>query len=504
MKAGGLKRRVLLQGGSLALVLGVHQIARGASILAVRVWPAADYTRVTIESDVRLHSQQLVVGNPPRLAVDIEGIDLSSELRELVGKIKPGDPYINGLRVGQNAPKVVRIVFDLKQTVAPQVFSLAPINARQLSRVTHVPFATLLPSCDGDVYTLNGAQIFDDSRYTASDESAPKYQIVLRGANHNFYNAHWSEDDDAQKMAPLYCRAGKIETLRLSAADQRRNGAFMMESFLRYFVGDEFQFAPYWKGQAPVPPAGCPVGETSCDERVVLTIHQPADQRKLLQNFRNADASAKNASGRPTVFERFAKAVQCQTLQLNGPPLRRAACTDPVTQLAVERLFAEGEKYNPATYDAETLLIWSITDQAQLQWEAPGPVVNIDTGDLSAQGFDTLSMRVAVLAPIGQEVEIGLTDTQGRKATVKGSDFSDALYGIARKPDGSIPLVDAPADAIYAATGTTRPLLNMVAVPLKAFALHGVDLAHIQQVTLRFPKGSGSAAVTDVQLQRMN
>ncbi len=115
MKAVGLKRRVLLQGGSIALMLGVHQIARGATILAVRVWPAADYTRVTIESDARLNSQQLVVGSPPRLAVDIEGIDLNPELRELVGKIKPGDPYINGLRVGQNAPKVVRIVFDLKQ-----------------------------------------------------------------------------------------------------------------------------------------------------------------------------------------------------------------------------------------------------------------------------------------------------------------------------------------------------------------------------------------------------
>ncbi|CAN7487563.1 N-acetylmuramoyl-L-alanine amidase [Variovorax paradoxus] len=129
MKATGLKRRVLLQGGSIALMLGVHQIARGATILAVRVWPAADYTRVTIESDARLHSQQLVVGSPPRLAVDIEGIDLNPELRDLVGKIKPGDPYINGLRVGQNAPKVVRIVFDLKQAVVPQVFSLAPIAA---------------------------------------------------------------------------------------------------------------------------------------------------------------------------------------------------------------------------------------------------------------------------------------------------------------------------------------------------------------------------------------
>ncbi|MGJ7528575.1 N-acetylmuramoyl-L-alanine amidase [Variovorax sp. GB1P17] len=129
MKAGGIKRRVLLQGGSIALMLGVHQIARGATILAVRVWPAADYTRVTIESDTRLNSQQLVVGSPPRLAVDIEGIDLNPELRELVGKIKPGDPYINGLRVGQNAPKVVRIVFDLKQAVVPQVFSLAPVAA---------------------------------------------------------------------------------------------------------------------------------------------------------------------------------------------------------------------------------------------------------------------------------------------------------------------------------------------------------------------------------------
>ena len=63
MKADGLKRRALLQGGSIALLLGIHEIARGATIVAVRVWPASDYTRVTIESDGRLNSQQLVVGS---------------------------------------------------------------------------------------------------------------------------------------------------------------------------------------------------------------------------------------------------------------------------------------------------------------------------------------------------------------------------------------------------------------------------------------------------------
>ncbi|MDI3383756.1 N-acetylmuramoyl-L-alanine amidase [Xenophilus aerolatus] len=122
-------RRQLLKAGTLVLLLGAQQIARGATIVAVRVWPANDYTRITIESDGRLQTQQLVVGSPPRLAVDIKGIDLNPALRDLVGKVRPDDPYIAGLRVGQNAPSVVRIVFDLKQAVLPQVFSLAPIAA---------------------------------------------------------------------------------------------------------------------------------------------------------------------------------------------------------------------------------------------------------------------------------------------------------------------------------------------------------------------------------------
>ncbi len=122
-------RRTLLQAGSLVLLLGVQHIARGATILAVRVWPAADYTRVTIESDSTLKTSQLLVTSPPRVAIDIDGIDLGPTLRELVGKIRPGDPYISGVRVGQFAPGVVRLVLDLKQPSRPQVFTLAPVAA---------------------------------------------------------------------------------------------------------------------------------------------------------------------------------------------------------------------------------------------------------------------------------------------------------------------------------------------------------------------------------------
>ncbi len=122
-------RRAALRAGAVVLLLGTRHLAHGAGIVAVRVWPAQDYSRVTIESDQKLVARQFFVATPPRLAVDIEGLDLDTPLRELVAKVKPDDPNIAGIRVGQNAPGVVRLVMDLKHAAAPQVFSLPPVAA---------------------------------------------------------------------------------------------------------------------------------------------------------------------------------------------------------------------------------------------------------------------------------------------------------------------------------------------------------------------------------------
>lgn len=128
---GPVSRRTLLRTGTLVLLLGVQHIARGANVLAVRIWPAEDYTRVTIESDGALKAQKFFVTDPPRMVVDIEGIDLLPGLRELVGKLKSDDPNIAGIRVAQNAANVVRLVIDLKQAIQPQVFNLEPVAAYQ-------------------------------------------------------------------------------------------------------------------------------------------------------------------------------------------------------------------------------------------------------------------------------------------------------------------------------------------------------------------------------------
>jgi N-acetylmuramoyl-L-alanine amidase len=129
-----LKRRTLLQHGSVVLALGLPHLAhsaQGATIVTVRVWPAPEYSRVTIESDAALTAKQNFVPNPPRLAVDIEGITLNPALKELVAKVKADDPNIAGIRVGQFAPNVVRLVVDLKVPIRPQVFALAPVAAYQ-------------------------------------------------------------------------------------------------------------------------------------------------------------------------------------------------------------------------------------------------------------------------------------------------------------------------------------------------------------------------------------
>jgi N-acetylmuramoyl-L-alanine amidase len=122
------RRVVLKSGATLFLSLLPVRFANAAQIAAVRIWPASDYTRVTLETDSKLKSSHFLVTDPNRLVVEIEGVELDTKLKSLVAKVQPNDPYIAQVRVGQNRPGVVRMVFDLKEEIQPQVFTLAPVG----------------------------------------------------------------------------------------------------------------------------------------------------------------------------------------------------------------------------------------------------------------------------------------------------------------------------------------------------------------------------------------
>ncbi len=125
------RRRLISVAATLLVLPVVPRLAQAATILAVRTWPAEEYTRVTLELDRELKAEQFTLENPHRLVVDIEGLTANAALNDLIGKVRPDDPYIQGLRVAQNRPNVVRLVFDLKQAVAPQVFTLKPVGDYQ-------------------------------------------------------------------------------------------------------------------------------------------------------------------------------------------------------------------------------------------------------------------------------------------------------------------------------------------------------------------------------------
>ena len=122
-------RRTLLKWTGLLAVTGLPQLAHAAEVVAVRIWPAQDYTRITLESDGALQYTQTFYTDPPRLGVDITGITLTPTLRSLVDKLRPDDPNVARIRVGQFSPEVVRLVVDLKQPIQAQVFNLMPIAA---------------------------------------------------------------------------------------------------------------------------------------------------------------------------------------------------------------------------------------------------------------------------------------------------------------------------------------------------------------------------------------
>ncbi len=145
------RRRLLGVASTLLLLPVIPRLAMAARLLAVRTWPADEYTRVTLELDSELKAEHFTLETPHRMVVDIQGIDVTPALNELVRKVRTDDPYISTLRVAQNRPNVVRIVFDLKQAIAPQVFTLKPAGDYKFRlvldfypKVAHDPLAALL------------------------------------------------------------------------------------------------------------------------------------------------------------------------------------------------------------------------------------------------------------------------------------------------------------------------------------------------------------------------
>lgn len=124
-----LKRRRLLKGAGALWLLSVSgiSVAAGRHVVAIRIWPSSTYSRLTIESSAPLQYQQFALSNPARVVVDIKDIQLNRVLNNVDKLVRPDDPWIKNVRVGQFDKNTVRLVLETKQNVRPRIFALDPV-----------------------------------------------------------------------------------------------------------------------------------------------------------------------------------------------------------------------------------------------------------------------------------------------------------------------------------------------------------------------------------------
>ncbi|NBI45708.1 N-acetylmuramoyl-L-alanine amidase [Burkholderia sp. ISTR5] len=205
------RRRKVLCAGASTLVLGLvaPRLAQASSVLGVRVWPARDYTRVTIESDQPLQAAQQLLQGPDRLVVDLDGLDLDQALRDLVSKIAPNDPQIQSVRVGQYQPHVVRMVFDLKGSVKPQMFTLPPVGTYRYRLVFDLypavapdPLSDLISQTERKEQQLNDAVRAQQAQPPQAALNGPGTPPPAAGDNSDAFFQRFAQNSPSSPASP--------------------------------------------------------------------------------------------------------------------------------------------------------------------------------------------------------------------------------------------------------------------------------------------------------------
>ncbi len=106
----------------------VDAVSADTTVSSTRIWPASEYTRLTLESDTPINYALILLKNPDRVVMDLEDVTFTSEIKKLPGKISADNLYIRALRIGRFKPGILRLVLDLKSEVKPQAFVLKPVG----------------------------------------------------------------------------------------------------------------------------------------------------------------------------------------------------------------------------------------------------------------------------------------------------------------------------------------------------------------------------------------
>jgi hypothetical protein len=383
------------------------------------------------------------------------------------------------------------------------VIALAPVNYSAFKMPYGTNYAVLLPACDGDVSTLQGARFFENAKYptlttpTATDAFA-KVQWYVQGANHNFFNTVWTQDDASTATDPACSRNQPATTARLTPGDQRRVGGALMNSFFRRYVGKETAFDPIMTGEVTLPASAAPLNSgKGLAEEVKTSYVAPAAQRfDVLRPNTIPDPQPDPATGgTPTPFD-----ATLTTTTASGGPIT----TSGLSSFAVCNPNDLAWRQGPTFPTAYPLCPGGATNRSKgnqftLSWDGPGAYLRAYLGRAGApvdvSRFGVLDLRAAMNRddprnPAGdgftpnlvtQDFDVTLIDATGKRVSTRAADYSTAL-------EPSI------------GNQFKHVVLNGIRIPLTAFA--GIDLTKVTAVELGFGTPAlGSIQLADVMFQ---
>ncbi|MFN2107824.1 MAG: trypsin-like peptidase domain-containing protein [Candidatus Promineifilaceae bacterium] len=329
-----------------------------------------------------------------------------------------------------------------------------------------LPFAVLLPACDGRSPALAGQAYYEAAR--GQDRSTPALSVLLSAANHNQFNAAVPPDLASSLERPA-CR---LENL-LAPAEQQGFLAGYAAAFSTYVTGDaqESRDAASDLGLDPA----VPVPGTLFGRDVLLSISPPTSAEELLFRPTGEAELSRNLLGGQVLAE---------NLTLTFCP-QGTAVFEAGSALAACHRLAANHPGNPP--------------QMLVTWDKPGAALRLTLpeGGIDLSGHAALHLRavpdpLSGLNPPGENMAftVSLTDANGQSASVPVPAAEAALA----YPAGEIITGEPQRFSGHVQMSSLR-------IPLAAF--EGIDLAAVSEMVLNFDgRPSGAIFLADLGFVR--
>jgi hypothetical protein len=352
------------------------------------------------------------------------------------------------------------------------VISLAPVDFLR-RKLNNVPLMNIAPYCDGDVSDLQGVHFYDDVRYTDPLDEAPKYNVLMMGANHNYYNSVWTpgsypagtSDDWGASSTDPFCGASVPGNKRLDTIKQKKAYNSYASAFFRRHVGGELQFSPILETKDVIPPASSMLDTSN----VFVSYHPGRSERIDINRIDTVLNETTNTMG---------GAVTMAGLVSSGVGICGGGLTVPLCNVATA---AAREPHRGSTTQKGLSQMGMRWDDTLDWYQNDIPATYQDLSYIDAVQFRAALRFNQTTAGQNLDFTVQLIDSAGAISSKRVHDYSYALF---YQPGTNASLLP-------------KVMFNNIRIPVGDFA--GIDRSKVRAVKFLFNKSSsGSVLISDL------